>query len=241
MAKRIFWLFEILIAVMFLTGWSYSQNCTNFIYMEYRETNRDTAVISIPVYLLNLCPVGGFNLIMRSSVSDILEPYGADTIGSRISTWEYFDGNPGVEHPGSLFVSGVANMPGGPDTPPLEEGEGLLFNAIFALGCDYSTDTTVEIIIDEVFISDPDGNIDSVEVYNTFVYIGEDTAIRGDANCNRSRTGSDVTYLVSYFKGSVGCPCSLRAGDSNADGNVAGNDVTYLVRYFKGLGPPPPP
>lgn len=240
MARRIFWLFEILIAVMFLTGWTYSQDCIHFIYMDFLDTERDTAVIKIPVYLDNSCPVGGFNLIMRCSAPDILVPFGADTIGSRISAWEYFDGNPGEDHPGSLFVSGVANMPGDPDTPPLEPGNGLLFNALFAFGCDYSTDTIVQIIIDTVFISNPEGEIDSAVAYNNYIHIGEDTAIRGDANCNGARTGSDVTYLVSFFKGFVGCPCSLRAGDANGDGNVGGSDVTYLVRYFKG-GPPPPP
>lgn len=241
MARRIIWLFEILITMIFLTNRAYSQDCIHLIYLEYVESDRDTAIVPIPIYINNQCPVGGFNLIMRCSAPEILVPYGADTIGSRISSWEYFLENPGEDHPGSLFVTGVANMPGEPDTPPLEEGDGLLFNALFAFGCDYSTDTTVQIIIDRVSVSNPDGDLDSVYINYDFIYIGEDTAIRGDANCNRRRTGSDVTYLVSYFKGFVGCPCSLRAGDVNGDGNIAGNDVTYLVNYFKGIVPEPPP
>jgi hypothetical protein len=227
--------------MIFLTGRAYSQDCIHLIYFEYVESDRDTAVVSIPVYINNQCPVGGFNLFMRCDAPEILVPHGANTIGSRISSWEYFAGNPGEEHPGSLFVTGVANMPGEPETPPLEEGDGLLFNALFAFGCDFSTDTTVQIVIDEVFVSNPDGELDSVYIDYDFIYVGQDTAIRGDANCNGQRTGSDVTYLVSYFKGLVGCTCSLRAGDVNGDGNIAGNDVTYLVRYFKFGEPAPPP
>ena len=50
--------------------------------------------------------------------------------------------------------------------------------------------------------------------------------------------GSDVTYLVNYFRG-MADPCHLdgfyAAADVNGDCAVVGSDVTYLVNYFRGL------
>jgi len=61
----------------------------------------------------------------------------------------------------------------------------------------------------------------------------------GDANGDGFVRGSDVTYLVGYFKGTAPAPEPYLAGDANGDCNVSGGDVTYLVRYFKGLGAEP--
>lgn len=63
--------------------------------------------------------------------------------------------------------------------------------------------------------------------------------IPGDANHDGLVRGSDVIYLVGFFKGFNPEPQPLRAGDANGDCLVLGGDVTYLVRYFKGLGDPP--
>ena len=51
--------------------------------------------------------------------------------------------------------------------------------------------------------------------------------------------GSDVTYLVSYFRGAQGVePCNLDglwcSADVNGDCSVIGSDVTRLVSYFRG-------
>lgn len=61
----------------------------------------------------------------------------------------------------------------------------------------------------------------------------------GDANRDGSVRGSDVTYLVGYFKGTNPPPNPILAGDANGDCLVMAGDVTYLVRYFKGLGSAP--
>ncbi len=49
--------------------------------------------------------------------------------------------------------------------------------------------------------------------------------------------GSDVTYLVNYFRG-VGNACELDvlwcSADANGDCNIIGSDVTRLVNYFRG-------
>ncbi|MCP4582898.1 MAG: DNRLRE domain-containing protein [candidate division Zixibacteria bacterium] len=78
--------------------------------------------------------------------------------------------------------------------------------------------------------------------------------IPGDANMYNgiwppSVIGSDVTYLVNYFRGmSASLPCSLynpgaqiatvcfwASADANGDCMIIGSDVTKLVSYFRGL------
>jgi len=63
--------------------------------------------------------------------------------------------------------------------------------------------------------------------------------LSGDANGDGSVIGSDVTYLVQYFRGAVPAPDPFLAGDTNGDCSVIGSDVTYLVNFFRGIGDPP--
>ena len=63
--------------------------------------------------------------------------------------------------------------------------------------------------------------------------------IPGDANGDGRVIGSDVTYLVGYFRGINSPPSPFLAGDANGDCRIIGSDVTYLVTYFRGIGPPP--
>ena len=86
-----------------------------------------------------------------------------------------------------------------------------------------------------------------------FSLIGEFTPpgcdfIPGDANSDGNVIGSDVTFLVSYFRGVGGAPgdsCWIEsenrwlysAADVNGDCHVIGSDITYLVNYFRGTQP----
>jgi len=63
--------------------------------------------------------------------------------------------------------------------------------------------------------------------------------IAGDANGDGQVIGSDVTYLVGYFRSINPQPDPLLAGDTNGDCLVTGPDITYLVNYFRGVGDPP--
>jgi hypothetical protein len=66
----------------------------------------------------------------------------------------------------------------------------------------------------------------------------------GDANMYNGQwppevIGSDVTYLVNYFRGLENNPACLIgnfycAGDANGDCQVIGSDVTRMVSYFRG-------
>lgn len=72
------------------------------------------------------------------------------------------------------------------------------------------------------------------------------TYLPGDVNMYNglwppSVIGSDVTYLVNYFRGrSTSQPCYLdgfwASADINGDCNIIGSDVTRLVSYLKGNG-----
>jgi hypothetical protein len=67
--------------------------------------------------------------------------------------------------------------------------------------------------------------------------------IPGDVNDDHEIRGSDVTYLVRYFKGLGPPPPIIVSGfypgaDANGDCSNRGSDVIYLVNYFKGGNPP---
>jgi hypothetical protein len=185
-----------------------------------------------------------------SMLIDTTYPMVVDTITHL--PWEYFVAQPGVAYPNSLFAVGINRIDSIPPHPiALDSGRGPLFFAKFFVNCNLMAnqviDTSVEVRIEQAVISDSSGFTNPVVYYNGQIRLHYDPAIsppsRGDCNCNGEVRGSDVTYLVAYFKGAgpFVCPCMLKAGDANGDGLLRGGDVTYLVRYFKLIGPPPPP
>jgi hypothetical protein len=72
--------------------------------------------------------------------------------------------------------------------------------------------------------------------------------VPGDANDDGNVIGSDVTYMVNYFRGLGSVPpvsCwngnseswLYAAADANGDCRVIGSDITFLVTYFRGIQP----
>jgi len=74
---------------------------------------------------------------------------------------------------------------------------------------------------------------------NSSCHSGNCEWVEGDVNGDGLCISSDVTYLVSYFMGTVPAPFPVSRGDVSGDGALIGSDVTYLVNYFLGMGPPP--
>ncbi len=243
MAKRIIWLWGTLVLIMVFSGSVLAQDCDCDLSISGLSLDRNVKTFNLPITLDNPCLVGGIQIHVIADPQDVIWAIDADTVGSRIAGWEYFAATPSTHDPGRLRIIGIANMPDGPNTPPLEAGSGLLCNVKMQFQCDpFPTNVTVEVAFDTVFISDESGYIIyDTEKYNCLVNIGEDNSIRADANCNGALRSSDVTYLVNYFAGIMPCPCSFRAGDANGDGRMIGGDVTFLVNYFSGTGDPPPP
>ena len=78
------------------------------------------------------------------------------------------------------------------------------------------------------------------------IHVGGFYYLPGDANMYNGTwlpavIGSDVTYLVNYFRGVPENPACLLGGfyasaDVNGDCRVIGGDVTRLVNYFRGEG-----
>lgn len=242
MVKRISLFFGVLILFMVSSTNIFSQSCDSYIRIDSLSLERNVKSFNLPVTLDNPCPVGGIQVDITTDPAGIIIPVGVDLSGGRIESWELIVVNNNQPDSNRLRFLGIADFPGEPSTPPLDSGNGLLFNVVFNLGCGYEINTQVDIILDSVVITDSSGYENyNVEIGNSIVEIGDDTALRGDANCDGALLGSDVTCLVNYFRGMVSCPCSQRAGDVNDDGYIIGSDVTYLVRYFRGGGPPPPP
>ncbi len=91
----------------------------------------------------------------------------------------------------------------------------------------------------------PPDDIDAISFYGPNGMPGCGPYILGDVNGDGTRLGSDVTFLVRYFKG-IGVPpyqcydvsnkaMLFSAGDLNGDCQLRGADVTRLVAYFKGV------
>ena len=63
--------------------------------------------------------------------------------------------------------------------------------------------------------------------------------IPGDVNGDGQVIGSDVTFLVNYFRCLATPPFEVDgfypAADVNGDCQIIGSDVTYLVNYFRGM------
>ena len=94
----------------------------------------------------------------------------------------------------------------------------------------------------EAISSDNAGNWEirnSAAETSTFIDTLYSTFTPGDVNGDGNVIGSDVTYLVNYFRGTGPAPNPLLSGDTNGDCSVIGSDVTYLVSYFRGVGNPP--
>jgi len=123
-----------------------------------------------------------------------------------------------------------------------------LFN-FYVLTIDELTDTALTLVTDTLALAG--GNL-----FWRVLAIDDDSLIRigglpesevrkltivkpGDANGDGSLIGSDVTYMINFFRGINPAPDPLMVGDANGDCQVTSPDVTYLVRYFRGIGPAP--
>lgn len=91
----------------------------------------------------------------------------------------------------------------------------------------------------------PTDDIDAITCFGPNGMPGCGPYILGDVNGDGTRLGSDVTFLVRYFKGLSIPPYQCydvsnkamlySAGDLNGDCQLRGADVTRLVAYFKGV------
>jgi|GEM_PF-4849625 len=71
------------------------------------------------------------------------------------------------------------------------------------------------------------------------VIAGASDFLPGDANGDGFVRGSDVLYLLAYFRGINPPPQPYYAGDANGDCIVGPADLTYLTNYLKGFGAAP--
>ncbi len=114
--------------------------------------------------------------------------------------------------------------------------------------------------MEQVIVSLPEEGLWTIRVNGTAIpygpqnysliadFVGIDCVYKpGDVNGDDAVIGSDVTFLVNYFRGGLvpvdSCYLDAEsrwlyvAGDVNGDCALIGADVTYLVNYFRGLTP----
>jgi hypothetical protein len=240
-------LISIIWLVFAMPSFSQNVNCTAYFDMtNIMNIERDgTNNFPHPLYFTNYdCKVGGLEVDIKTDPFGALEPIGIDTVGCRIAGWEYLNISRDEQNE-LLRIVALADWPNQIETPPMDTGSGILFNIIFRFGCDYLEDTLVDVYLDTAIVSDSSGYnlFNNVVINNCTIFVGEEVnpVLRGDANCDGLRIGSDVTYMVAYFRNIVDCPCSRCAGDANGDGSIIGSDVTYFVRWLGGMGPEPSP
>lgn len=246
MAKTISIIASVLLLTILSAGQAFSQTCwATFIIDDVYIDRGDGAEVEIPVWFSNTCSVGGLAIQFDLSPANIFNFVDIDYDGGSIEYWDYLQDNLLQGNPSHLKMVGIANLDD-PYTSPLPPGENVLLCTIrLRFSCTYYTNTIayIGVNMDSSSISDSSGYhvFEHIAADAGVLQIGSDLAIRGDSNCSGQLLGSDVTYLVNYFRGLGYCPCSRCAGDANGDGNIIGSDVTYLVRYFTGAGAPPPP
>jgi len=203
------------------------------------------STLAVPVYLDNPCPVGGFqmNIVLTDTnhgvYFDPSNPNVADTAGSRISGFGYFNFN--VLNSSTITLSAIG--PGGQD-PELPPGSGLIFTLHPSYTGIVDDCQTVRFgAIDYVY--DPSGYYSyGASHVNGYLCVGCDPAWRrGDANRSGTLNVVDVTALFSHLKGVTricigNCICTA---DFNSDGLVNIADVTQMFAFLKGSGNPPLP
>ncbi|MCP4582933.1 MAG: hypothetical protein GY839_15085 [candidate division Zixibacteria bacterium] len=142
------------------------------------------------------------------------------------------NGHVGGAYSFQLDATGGTGMLTWADSEGDLEGTGL---ALSSDGLLTGTPANDDLITFTAIVTDVPGAEDIQE----FSLVVEYSFIAGDANGDGMVIGSDVTYLVQYFRGQNDPPDPLLAGDANGDCLVIGSDVTYLITYFRGLGEPP--
>ncbi len=190
----------------------------------------DDSLIALDIILKNACPAGGLQFRITTSPEGKISLCDLDFTGSRFLSWEVLTANPS---PDSAIIKmfGIANMPGEGDPPPLAPGSGKIGTLLCEYRCGYDENSFVTIQVDSAVVSSPSGyDIYFPKVTPGKIKFGEDYSLRSDANCDGFLLGSDISYLISYLRGEIPCPCTLRAGDTDADKLIKESDIESLVR-----------
>jgi len=204
-----------------------------------------TEILSIPVYLENPCPVGGFEVrIVLTDMSqgvffDSSNPDVVDTIGSRNSGWGFFSFN--VNNLSTVTI--VAVGPGG-QQPALPPGDGLIFTVHPSTTGQVNNCQLVRFgAIDHVFDETGYNEYGREHVQGSLCVGCEPSWVRGDANRSGTLNIADVVALFGHLQGIErlcfgGCICT---GDFNNNGVINIADVIQMFAFLQGLADPPDP
>jgi hypothetical protein len=210
--------------------------------------------VQLPVSLNNngiTSVVGGFEIL-------IFWDYGSLTLSSatrtgRLGSWEYFNVNFDDAGLGTARIVGLADLIGGPVSPPLAPGTGAIFNLNLAVSSD---ENLIGVELPVLFLTqDPtDNTLSDSSGYNlvhprltdgSINVIGPEDVLIGDINLNGVPFEvADMVLFVNHLVNPVAYPfdpVQVQASDVNMDG-IPGTvaDLVYLLNIINGNLEPPP-
>ncbi len=213
-------------------------------------------IVDIEVHLKNRSEIGQFRLLLNLDPL-LLSPLGVSFMDTRAEDFEYLDyriNNTGIQ--GDLLITGKADIQGGPDTPPISEGEGAI--------CRISVQVTPNLIYvgsqvpirfinrfsDDNTLKRADGvtiTRDQIKYFDGYVLIASPgPVLLGDINLNGLAFEiSDAVYFSNFFISPTLYPLNeqqLLNSDINQDGmapSVA--DLVLMIEIVSGSKPPPAP
>ncbi|MFW9842768.1 MAG: FlgD immunoglobulin-like domain containing protein [Candidatus Thorarchaeota archaeon] len=211
-------------------------------------------IVEIPVYLKNKNEIGAFRLRMNFDPA-LLTPLGVSFENTRVENFEFLDyrlNQYGIQ--GDVYVAGTADVPGGPDTPPLGDSEGPVCRITIQVTSNLSyVGNQVPIIFvnrysDDNTLTRTDQTTvtrNLINYFNGYILIdapGE--ALLGDINLNGLGFEiSDAVYFSNFFIAPGQYPLNdqqLLNSDINQDGQAPSvADLVLLIRVIAGEVPVP--
>lgn len=203
-------------------------------------------IVNVPVQLMNLDSIGGFDLLLHFDPSAI-DLLNVIRTGTRTAGWEFFSFQENYQNiSGDLKLVGFANIPDLNSTAPIAPGQGPILNLIFRINSDPgfagfnipvnfkfndSTDNT---------LSDASGNLiyqSDITYRNGYVNILRTDLLLGDINLNGIAFDiGDAVRFANFFIDPVRYAFNNQQyanSDVNQDGFPATiADLVYLIRII---------
>lgn len=209
--------------------------------------------VELPVSLNNngmTSIVGGFEILIFWDHESLT--LSSVTRTGRLGSWEYFNVNFDDAGLGTARIVGLADLIGGPVSPPLAPGSGTIFNLNYAVSSD---EDLIGVELPVMFLTqDPTDNTLSDSSGYILVYpeltngsinvIGPDDVMVGDINLNGVPFEiADMRLFMNHLVNPEEYPfdpVQVQASDINMDG-IPGTvaDLVYLLNIINGNIDPP--
>lgn len=141
-------------------------------------------IVTVPVELVNLDPIGAFDLLLHFDVS-ALDLLNVTRTNTRTANWEFFAFQENYQNiSGDLKMVGFADLPDINLTPPLAPGQGPILNLIFQINSDPGF-AGFSVPIDFVFNDSTDNTL--ADASGNLIYQSDITYSKGAINILRTQ------------------------------------------------------